>query len=167
MEIDHPALLVLRILCRKYQHLETLFRVSQESFSPCLRDFHSLLHTEVLLTCFRGKVRRPCFFSFSFQQLLLTATPKHNWPTLVITAYVHIYIAPWWTQVLTMSNKVKWDLSGPVGQWMVSLARESIVAQKRREYLFPFLPPGKISETKPGVTPPAYMRSHHHHYYCY
>lgn len=78
MEIGHPALLVLRILCRGYQSLETLFRASQESFSPCLRDFHSLLHTEVLLTCFRVEVRRPCLFSFSFQQLLLSATPKHN-----------------------------------------------------------------------------------------
>lgn len=38
MEMGHLALLVLWILCRRYQSLETLFRASQESFSPCLRN---------------------------------------------------------------------------------------------------------------------------------
>lgn len=99
MEMSPPALLVLRILCGRYQSLETLFRASQESFSPCLKDFHLLLHREVLLTCtplFRVKVRRPCLFSFSFSfhQLLLNTTPKHKWPTFVITAYAHVYNCP-------------------------------------------------------------------------
>lgn len=94
MEIGHPALLVLRVLRRRYQSLETVFRASQGTFVPWLRDFHSLLHTEVLLTCCRVKVRRPCLFSFSLQQHLLSTTkasltdPRDN--SLCAHIYLHL-----------------------------------------------------------------------------
>lgn len=133
----------------------------------CLRAFHLLLPGEVLLTCtplFRVKVRRPSLFSLSFQQLPLSLraslpNPHDN------SFYVHVYNC---TSVNPGAHCVKrgqvrsvWARASVEG----SLARDSIIAQKRGKCLFLFLPSDKIWETQPGVTPPACSKSHCHH--CY